>query len=218
MKAVIAAINVIKLIDNNVRFINSDPIMYRLPKKPTTPLKEEYAAYFRKTCFQTWDMISGLLFPELGGSLEHLDIVGINYYIQNQEYICDVKKEGDSFFPTHQTIPFKSKNRAPFYNLYLLAYLRYQRPLMISETGSFGELRYGWWKTILKEIHKILENKLPMLGVCAYPIIDRFDWTTGLRTNSGFWDFLENDDRLLRHPHPQIIKIVRNFQTKITSK
>ena len=46
--------------------------------------EEAVEDFNERLVFQAWDMICGRLFPELGGSPRHLDIVGINYYWTNQ--------------------------------------------------------------------------------------------------------------------------------------
>ena len=64
----------------------------------------------------------------------------------------------------------------------------------------------------------MLTAKRFYLFVCAYPVIDRPDWTTGLLTHSGLCDFKMEDDLLKRHPHEHSLKLINQFQYKYLMK
>ncbi len=213
VKAVLAAIDEVRKIDKNVQFIHADPIMHRVPKKKNCKIVEEYAQYFEETRFQVWDMISGKIMPELGGDPSYLDIIGINYYLHNQEYILHVDRDPFILFqePVCRTIPFNSQKREKFSSLCYQIHNRYKKPILISETGCFGSLRKIWWRKILTQVEDMLNKGLPILGVCAYPIIDRHDWVNGSLTNSGLWDFREDDIHLNRYAHTETIRVIEKF-------
>lgn len=213
VKAVLAAMDEVRKIDNNVQFIHTDPIMHRVPKKKNCENVRKYAQFFEEARFQVWDMISGKIMPELGGNPSYLDIIGVNYYLHNQEYILHVDRDPYVFFqePICKTIPLNSQKREKFSSLCHQIYNRYKKPILISETGCFGNLRKSWWMEILNQVEDMLSRGLPILGVCAYPIIDRHDWVNGSITNSGLWDFRENDINLNRYAHTETIRVIEKF-------
>ncbi len=216
VRATIASIDAINAIDQDVRFIQADPLSYRTPKDPSDKKAHFLSERFRRDKFESWDMLAGYRFPELGGSPKYLDLLGLNYYITNQSWIVknedyDVEKPGSE---EYHVIPMPLDDPARLHVEELLdeVYRRYHRPLIITETGSYGDLREPWWSHLLQEITRIRDRStLPLLGVCAYPIIDRMDWVHFHLTNSGFWDYAEGDDECKRIPHRATIDIVKKY-------
>jgi UDP-galactopyranose mutase len=208
VRATIASMDAIWKVDRDVRFIQVDPIFRRIPMEPASSQAKKMAAGFIGDKFQAWDMLSGRIFPELGGHPKYLDILGANYYYYNQEYILPKRSPNGSIY---MTIPWKSKDRASLVQMLAEVYERYQRPMVVAETGGWGALRRMWWPRTLRELNSALVRKLPIYGACAYPIIDRPDWTYGHLTNSGLWDFKLNDPKSTRIPHAPSIRIVKKF-------
>ncbi len=211
VKASIAAMKAIWEEDKNVRFIQVDPVFYKTFKKPETIAKRTAAEGFREIKFQAFDMLSGRIHPELGGHSRFLDILGANYYLDNQDWLIG----DDPFDETcHTMIPWHSKYRIPFVDILQELYDRYERPIVITETGSYGDWRPRWWKRTLAEIEEALQRELPIYGICAYPIVDRHDWTKGHLTNSGWWDSQPGDRLMQRVPHEATLKIVKPYIAK----
>ncbi len=206
VRASLAAMDAIWAVDSSVRFIQVDPIFYRRAKPPITPATRDAARAFKEIKMQAWDMLCGKIEPELGGAAKYLDIIGCNYYYYNQEYVFE---QNDSI--AYKTIPWNSRYRISSVSMYQEVYERYHRPLVITETGGWGELRRIWWRRTLRELTEALDQGLPIYGVCAYPIIDRPDWTDGHLTNSGLWDFAADDPLLRRIPHEYSINLLRTF-------
>jgi beta-glucosidase/6-phospho-beta-glucosidase/beta-galactosidase len=219
VKASIAAMDAIWAVDSNVRFIQVDPLTVRIPKDPTDKKSHFHVKKFRKDKFEAWDMLSGRVYPELGGNKKYLDLLGLNYYHTNQHWIEkneNLNNERLGLFDYHaEEIPLECEDRLPLRDLLQEVYDRYQRPLIITETGSYGNLREPWWSNIMRNIDEIRDQKiLPLLGVCAYPIIDRPDWVKFHLTNSGLWDYKEGDLTCQRIPHKETIKIVQKYISK----
>jgi hypothetical protein len=42
------------------------------------------AAAYRESQFEAWDMLAGIRDPDLGGRAQYLDIMGVNFYHDNQ--------------------------------------------------------------------------------------------------------------------------------------
>jgi len=192
-----------------VRFIQVDPIFIRTPKRPLTPEKRASAATFAALRYQAWDLLSGLTCPELGGAPKYLDIIRANYYLYNQEWIVAGPEPGTL---ESVAMPWHSTGRISLAALLDEVYQRYGRPMLISETGSWGALRARWWKRTLQQVDEARAAGLPLYGVCAYPIVDRPDWIDQHLTNSGVWDFAAEDAACRRVPHHPTMKIIRAYQ------
>ncbi len=210
VRASIAAMNAIWRHDRNVRFIQVDPLFRRLPKEPITPGKMLIYNDYLKARLATFDMFAGRLNPELGGSSKHLDIIGCNYYITNQEWIAEDDFEADSRH--REMLALNDPRRITLGSLLLELKKRYQRPFVITETGCYGILRPRWWKLILREVDESINQGIEIAGVCAYPVIDRPDWhDLSHLTNSGLWDFEAGDQLMRRIPHRPTIEIVKKY-------
>lgn len=213
VRASISAMDAIWEIDPNVRFIHSDPLMHRVKGSDTE--EAEYALKkFKEFQFEAWDMICGKKCPQLGGAPKYLDIIGINYYIENQDYIYSYatpKKAGEGGFE-YKVMSWDSKDRISFAKMAAEVYERYKRPIVITETGSYGSLRPQWWKRFFVEIEESISNGIPIYGICAYPIIDRRHWSEPYHlTNSGFWDFSDDNNLCKRTPHEETIGLAIEY-------
>jgi beta-glucosidase/6-phospho-beta-glucosidase/beta-galactosidase len=211
VKASIKAMDAIWEIDKNIRFIQIDPIFYRVAKSPFTIVTKAMEEAFRETKYQTFDMLTGRLLPELGGQEKYVDIIGANYYMYNQEWIT-----GDDLMDAscHVQIPLDNSERIPLKVLLKDLHDRYRRPIFLAETGCIGGLRVQWWKNLFKEVDDAIASGLPILGICAYPVIDRPDWHDLHLTNSGFWDFKEGNKDLERVPHRELLEIIKEYINK----
>lgn len=155
--------------------------------------------------YQAMDIIAGKICQELGGSPDLFDFVGLNYYYNNQ---------WDNF---NRTLPWpcEDKRLAPLSKLLLTAYYRYNKPLVLSETGHFGNLRARWLEEITLECNRALYLGIDLRGICIYPVIDRPDWDDLTSySNCGIWDL---DPYKKRIPHPPsvdtVLKCVRFMET-----
>lgn len=213
VKANIAAINSIREVDSDVGFIQVDPIMRRRAKKPSNPDSRANARDFNnRVRYEAWDMLTGKVSPELGGESKYLDIIGLNYYHNNQQWVKVLRNDEDKL--VNLNMHWFSKYRIPFDRMIGDVYKRYKKPIVISETGSWGDTRYKWWKELLPQINNGLKNGLPIYGVCIYPIIDRRDWDYFHLTNSGLWDYADDDLSCQRIPHTKSIEIIKKYAGK----
>jgi hypothetical protein len=122
------------------------------------------AEAYRLAQFQAFDMLSGRLEPELGGRPEYLDIIGINYYWDNQ-WLHNV-----------WTIGVGHRQHVPLHKLLIEVHQRYGRPMVIAETGCEGDNGPPWVNYIGGEVRRALRMGLPVEGLCFYPIMDYPGW------------------------------------------
>lgn len=214
VRATLASMDALWEKDSNIRFIHIDPFMRRLAVEPASRWTKQKVKEFNEIVrFEAWDMLAGKTYPELGGDMKYLDIIGINYYIHNQEWVFS----GRNKEMKHQMIDWDNPDRISFADMLETMYQRYQRPIMISETGSFGSNRPKWWERILQETAVSINRNLPICGLCAYPILDRPESAGFLLPNSGLWDFHCDDEECTRIPHEDSLKIIERTLPQITN-
>ncbi len=211
VKASIAAMDAIWKIDSDVEFIHIDPFMQRVAKEPANDLAKAHVDEFNNIIrLEAWDMLSGKTYPELGGDPKYLNIVGMNYYFHNQEWVKSVGQNNIK----HQAMGMKSPGRVSFEEMIKTVYDRYKKPIFISETGSYDKQRYLWWRRVLNQIDEAKNHGLPVVGVCAYPAVDRPEWINYLLPHSGLWDFEGTDKECLRIPHEKTLSIIKWYSKK----
>jgi hypothetical protein len=140
-------------------------------------------------------MLCGKICPELNGHPDYLDIIGLNYYYNNQWITGTTKFLGWNDEP-------KDSRWVPLSHLINDVHKRYNKPIVITETSHPKEDRPLWIEDITKQLIKVLNNNIPLLGVCIYPIIDRPDWNDLVTWHkSGLWDVVNENGKLKRVLH-----------------
>jgi beta-glucosidase/6-phospho-beta-glucosidase/beta-galactosidase len=163
-RASIAAIEAIRAVDPSARFLCAEPAIH----VGTQSLRQKdraAAEFYRLTQYEACDLISGRLEPEIGGQPHYLDVMGVNYYPQNQW----INGRGG-------TIPFGHHSYRPFHEMLKEVYERYGKPLLVSETGAEGSARPSWLHYVCAEVREALAQSVPILGICLYPILDYPGW------------------------------------------
>lgn len=177
VRASIAAIDAIRTVDPRARFITAEPLINLVCGSPV-PEHIEASEIYRLAQFEAIDMLKGTLEPELGGSPEFVDIVGVNYYPDNQWYHCG------------PTIPMGHHAYRPLSDMLAEVHARYGRPILIAETGAEGSGRPAWLHYVSSEVHDAIQTGIPVEGVCLYPILDYPGWdnertcSVGLMSNA----------------------------------
>ena len=193
MKAYIAGAAALKEVDNNIKILSSEPLVNMVPGDIFSEEHRAHAALQHQYQFQATDILCGYMCPELNGRPEYLDIMGVNYYYNNQwiagttNFLCWKNNVADSRW-------------RPLHMLIEEVYTRYKKPLVITETSHPKEDRPLWMKNIAEQLIYIHEKNIPLLGVCLYPIIDRPDWDNLVTWHqSGLWDVTTENGNLVRH-------------------
>jgi beta-glucosidase/6-phospho-beta-glucosidase/beta-galactosidase len=211
MRAFIEGVVAMREVDPSVKIMTTEPLIQVVPPIDATEEQITEAAFMHECQYQSVDMLLGLICPELGGSMEYLDIIGFNHYYNNH-WVSD----------THEYLKWIDQPRdsrwKPLNNLITEAYHRYHKPFVITETSHPGIDRDLWIEYIADECAIVLENKLPIWGVCLYPIIDRPDWDFLTRWHrSGLWDaeFLPNEKLPQRALCESYAKALTGGQAKV---
>lgn len=187
MKACIEGVAALKNADNNVVILSSEPLVNMVPAENASEEQIINASLQHQYQFQAIDILCGKICPELNGNPDYLDIIGLNYYYNNQ-WIC-----GSGNFLGWNDEPKDLRWRS-LSSLINEVYERYEKPIVITETSHPKEDRPVWISNITKQLITVLKKNIPLLGVCIYPIIDRPDWDDLITWHkSGLWD-IENID------------------------
>ncbi|MGI6853708.1 glycosyltransferase family 4 protein [Mesorhizobium sp. 1B3] len=171
-RAAIAAMHEILNVDSRARLVHCEPAI-NIVADESRPQQRGEAEAARLAQFQAFDMIAGHLWPQLGGETKLLDIVGLNYYHDNQWLFGSTSIAADH----PQSKPFR----------YFLteAFARYGRPLLVAETGIEGDGRVAWFSMMVAEVEAARAAGVPVEGICLYPIIDHIGWDDDRECPSG---------------------------------
>ena len=202
VRATLRAIDAIRAVDPTARFVHTDPLIHVEPPLGAGSGVTAAAAAAHERQFEAWDMLAGRIAPELGGAVHYLDVLGINYYHDNQW------EEGSG---ARLYWHLGDTRRRSFADLASALRERYGRPLCISETGHIGEGRGAWLDHMVGEIAECEALGVSIDGLCLYPLIDRPDWQdAGHWHNSGLWDVPGADrgdfTRHLCHPYAERLR------------
>ncbi|PTY07537.1 glycoside hydrolase [Opitutaceae bacterium EW11] len=207
-RAGIAGINAIRTAVPGARIVNVDPLCHVVTPHGRMDLLENVAHFNQTAVFESWDMLAGRMLPELGGSREHLDIVGINYYWTNQwEYGSDCRPLADD-----------DPRRISLSRLINRVHARYRGELLITETAHVDDMRPVWLEYVADECEKLLDTGVPLRGVCLYPILGMPEWhSPETWTLMGLWDLVQQQSNLGRQlcgPMLEALRAAQRLETR----
>ena len=104
------------------------------------------------------------MWPQIGGRPDLLDIVGVNYYHNNQWL------NGGPPIDRHHPL------YRPFHRILAEVYARYGRPIFVAETGIEGDERPAWLAHVAGEVREAQRLGVPVAGLCLYPVLDHPGW------------------------------------------
>ncbi len=204
MKAYIEGVRNIKANFRNIKILTSEPLIHITTEHPENVSSILDATIAHNNQYQMLEILTGNICPELGGSPDLVDFIGVNFYYNNQ-WIHE----------THEFLPWADVPPHPYWkNLSELiseVYLRYGKPIVITETGHPGEDRAKWLEMIDAEVTKIHCAGIPLKACCIYPVIDRPDWDyTDNMHHSGIWD-IHNNQTLQREPYGPVVEKIKSI-------
>jgi hypothetical protein len=141
-------------------------------------------------------MLAGRLWPQLGGDPKYLDLVGVNFYYNNQRVL------GGDPITDRRDPRFR-----PFRAMLAEVYERYGRPVFVAETGIEGaahvtgrplyeapvpahdDARPDWLRYVGAEVRAARAAGVPVEGVCLYPVLNHLGWDDDRHCQNGLLDF-----------------------------
>jgi hypothetical protein len=163
VRAALSVTEAIRAVDARARFLYAEPGIH-VASGSSEPPHVNDAERYRLAQFEALDMLAGHVAPELGGHPEALDIIGVNFYPDNQWYL------GGS------TIPLGHHAYVPFREILSELFARYRRLILVSETGAEGSARPSWLHYVCTEVRAAMSSGVPIAGICLYPITDYRGW------------------------------------------
>lgn len=164
VRASLAARAAIRSDHPSARFLDAEPLIH---VRAGAPEHAAAAEAYRLSQFEAYDMLSGRLEPDLGGREDMLDILGANFYPQNQ-WTLD-----------HGPVPMGHHHFQPLRAMLAELHGRYGRDLIIAETGAESSARPAWLHYVCEEVQAAREEGVPVTGLCLYPVTDYPGWEDG---------------------------------------
>ncbi len=161
-RAAIAAMAELRAVDARARFVQCEPAIVIHPLADGSGADE--AAERHEQQYQAFDLLAGRLWPQIGGAPDLLDIIGLNYYVQNQWRV------------DHQHLGPGDVGLRPMRQILAEVHARYGRPMVLSETGIEAEARAGWFTAMADEVLAARAQGLPIEGLCLYPVVNHVGW------------------------------------------
>ena len=200
----IAGAKAIRSVEPWARMVHVDPIVHAVPPPDRPDLADEARDEEHREAMEAWDMLAGRVAPELGGSPEILDIVGVNVYHYSQVQLGADKKR--------ETLGPRDPRRKPLSELLQFAWERYRRPMIIAETSGFQENRAEWLRMTVEESLKAINAGVELHGICLYPVVDTPDWWTQEWAKIGIYEVADKQS-FERVPCGPYIDELRRWQT-----
>lgn len=199
----IRGVKALREVDREARMVHVDPIIHAVPPPDRPDLADEAWEHAYREAYEAWDMLYGRLKPELGGSPEILDIVGVNVYNFSQAQM-NADKSREILGP-------RDPRRRPLSELLNYAWERYRLPVIIGETSGHKDQRAEWLRMTMEESMKAINGGVDLQGVCLYPFVDIPDWQTQEWAKIGVYD-IEDRESCERIPCDAYIEELRCWQ------
>ncbi len=203
VRAALAAIAAIRAVDPRARIACAEPLIRILPNG-TDPAAIARAHRHNEAQFETLDMLLGRQAPELGGHAGAVDLVGLNYYYNNQ------------WIDEGRTVFLGDWLHRPLSDLLVDVGSRYVQPLYIAETGTEGVFRPGWLRYVCDEVRETRRRGVGVAGICLYPILSHLGWDDDRQCENGLFDGYSAD--CPRRPHPGLADEARVQAVRFASE
>ncbi len=204
----IAGVKAIRAVAPEARMVHIDPLIWVVPPRDRPDLADAAWRESYDDAYLAWDAIGGLRYPELGGSLEILDLIGFNNYSFGQmEY-----REGGP----HAALEPGDDRIRPLCDLIEEGWRKYRRPCIVAETSGLEGGRPDWLNDVVGECLAAVNRGVDLHGICLFPAVDMPDWHTGEWLHNGIAD-LERlpDGSLMRVPFAPYVEALHGWQRRL---
>ncbi|MER9889724.1 beta-glucosidase [Mesorhizobium sp. M0114] len=188
VRAAVAGVRAMREAEPGCRFIWAEPLIHIAPRDRTHPERRR-AENARQGQFEAYDMLIGRVEPELGGSEDVVDVIGLNFYPHNQWYL------------NGPTIPMGHHEYRALSELLVEVAERYKKPMFIAETGAEGSGRPAWLHYVCDEVRDATSLGAPVQGICLYPVTAYPGWDNSRHAEVGLFSTIHADgSRTVRKP------------------
>ncbi|MDO4262883.1 MAG: glycosyl transferase family 1, partial [Deinococcus sp.] len=164
-----------------VRFLLAEPLI-GVHRHPERPQEWTEADGFHASQFEALEMLLGRLYPELGGSPELVDMLGLNYYPVNQWV-------HHSDHGRRRVLEPADPEYRPLHELLADVHRRYGLPMILAETGTEGAARAAWLRWVAHQALTARARGVPLLGLCLYPVVNHPGWVDDRHCPNGLLDY-----------------------------
>lgn len=193
----------IRAVDPDARMVHVDPVIHDVPPQDHPDLADDAWRKSFEEAYEAWDILCGRRMPELGGTPELLDIVGVNVYHYSQ---AQLNPDG-----SRTALGPRDPRRKPLREMLTYAWERYHRPLIIGETSGYQNTRADWLRTTVEEAMVAINAGVDLHGICLYPCVDVPDWFNGKWAKIGIFDVEDGPD-LRRVAYQPYLDELRRWQ------
>ncbi|MBX3206095.1 MAG: hypothetical protein KF764_13565 [Labilithrix sp.] len=189
VRATIEAIEAIRLVIPGARFLQAEPLVDVVPSRERWRTRSRADADGALLQYQAWEMLTGRVWPSLGGHPRYLDIVGVDH---------DPSIAADA-----TTVERAGVRPRPLAKVLLEVWQRYGRPMIVSETGGAGVDRAPALRAVSAECVAALRGGCELHGVTLYPIVSHPRWVDERPHRDGLWT--DADEAGHREPDPDLL-------------
>ena len=208
-RADIAACKAIREDFPDARFVHIDPLIWVVAPRNRPDWTEAAHREAYDDAYLAWDIISGLKHPEYGGSLELIDVLGLNNYSFGQMEYAGGGKPNNPLKPGDDRI-------RPVGDLIWESWDKYKRPCIVAETSGIGGGRPDWLNDMICESLAAVNRGVELHGVCLFPAVDMTDWHKGDWLHMGIADVEElPTGALMRRPFLPYTEALRRWQQRL---
>jgi beta-glucosidase/6-phospho-beta-glucosidase/beta-galactosidase len=175
--ASVVAVKAIRSIDPVATVMFPEPAIHVIPRDDSPQARRAAEAY-RRLQFRAIDLL------EKAGDENDLrmnDLIALNYYFHNQWR-----------HPSRRKIPRGHKLYRPLSDILVEFHTRYQRPIIIAETGIEDDERADWFRYVCDQAAVAIENGVKIEGICLYPIVNHPGWADDRHCHNGLWDYADD--------------------------
>jgi len=178
VRASIEAMEAIWDVLPNARFMQPEPLINVVAsaEQPKTWRRVQCDNLYQ---YEAWDALAGNVWHSLGGAPKYLDIIGVNYYPDNQ------------FLIDGTTVEVGDQRYRPFAEMLLECHARYQRPMLISETGCEGSRRAAWLRYVCDSARVAMQGGCELHAITLYPILNHPGWLDERHCENGLWGYAD---------------------------
>ena len=201
-RAAIAAARAIRQADPLATIYTSEPLIHVTPAHDTADHRVR-ARHLIAAQHEATSMMLGETDPELGGSADLVDVIGVNYYPHNQ------------FDSARHLLAIDDPRRRTLADMLIDAQHLYRKPLILSETGAEGEARVPWLARTCAEVRAANARGADVRAICLYPILNHLGWDDDRYCDHGLFCGVA-DERLVYQPLAEQIAI--ELQTPLDAR
>ncbi|WP_376096797.1 beta-glucosidase [Roseomonas sp. CCTCC AB2023176] len=176
VQASVAAMRAARAAVPGTTILSVDPIINVLPKHPEDT---DSARAYHDSQWHAWHGLLGQAWPEFGGGPDGFDVMGVNYYWNNQW-----EREGDA----GKTVLMGDPRHRPLRELLHDAWNRFHKPMILAETSIEGTPRAPWLRYVGDEIRAAMRMGIPIGGICLYPVLSHLGWDNDRYCPNGLFE------------------------------